>query len=50
VLETKRTVMRSEKIHWLVLKGLGIAKDNMVIPDNILWQLGLFLEVDDHPN
>ncbi|KAM0859122.1 hypothetical protein ACQ4PT_047406 [Festuca glaucescens] len=47
VLETERTAMPDERVHWTVLKSLDIHEYNMARPENVLHQLGLFLKAGD---
>uniref|UniRef100_A0ACD5XRL8 Uncharacterized protein n=1 Tax=Avena sativa TaxID=4498 RepID=A0ACD5XRL8_AVESA len=48
VLETERTAMPEETVHWTVLKSLRIVEYNMARPDSLLRQLGLFLKEDTY--
>uniref|UniRef100_A0ACD5YIS6 Uncharacterized protein n=1 Tax=Avena sativa TaxID=4498 RepID=A0ACD5YIS6_AVESA len=48
VLETERTAMPDETVHWTVLKSLHIVEYNMARPDSWLRQLGLFLKEDTY--
>ncbi|KAI4990884.1 hypothetical protein ZWY2020_039255 [Hordeum vulgare] len=47
VLHTERNAMPDHTLHREDVKSLGIDEYNTAKPNNLLWQIGLYLKVDD---
>ncbi|KAI4990854.1 hypothetical protein ZWY2020_039225 [Hordeum vulgare] len=47
VLHTERNAMPDNTLHREDVKSLGIDEYNTAKPNNLLWQIGLYLKVDD---
>ncbi|KAE8807871.1 hypothetical protein D1007_15689 [Hordeum vulgare] len=47
VLQTERNAMPDDTLHREDVKGLGIDEYNTAKSNNLLWQIGLYLKVDD---